>query len=63
VDKKHFEWEDEDSPYSKDLYTLYFKTAGGKEVKINVAKEVYDDWKVGDKAEKIKGQLLPKKVA
>ncbi|MDP2873913.1 MAG: hypothetical protein Q8N84_01285 [bacterium] len=59
VDKKHLEYEDDDSPYPKDLYTLYFETTGGKKIKINVAKNVYADWNVGDQAKKIEGQLLP----
>ena len=42
VDKKHSEWEDDDSPYTKDLYTLYFEATDGKKINLNVAKDVYD---------------------
>lgn len=61
VDKKHLEYEDDDSSYTKDLYTLYFETTEDKQIKLNVAKKVYDNWKVGDKAEKIEGKILPEK--
>ncbi len=62
VDKDHTEWEDESSSYTKDSYTLYFETDNGEKVKINVAGNVYDTWNIGDRAEKIEGELLPKKV-
>lgn len=62
VDKKHLEYEDDDSPYTKDLYTLYFETSEGEQIKINVSKQVYENWKVGDKAKKTEGKLLPEKV-
>jgi len=48
-------------PRISTLFILRPQTDG--EVKINVTKNVYDDWKTGDKAEKTEGQLLPKKVA
>ena len=63
VDKEHAEWEDEDSPYTKDLYTLRFKTDDGKDVKINVARDEYDKWEKGDGAVKKAGELLPVKTS
>jgi hypothetical protein len=62
VDKKQLEWEDEDDPYPKHLYTLYFETTEGEQIKINVAKKVFEDWHVNDKAEKTEGKLLPEKI-
>ena len=62
VDKEHLEYEDEDSAYTKDLYTLHFETTEGQKVKINVAKNVFDNWKKGDKAKKVEGKLLPEKT-
>jgi hypothetical protein len=62
VDKEHVEWEDEDSPYTKDLYTLRAKTDDGKDVKINVARDEFDKWEKGDNAEKKIGELLPVKT-
>ncbi len=63
VDKKHLEWKDEDSPYTKDLYTLYFETNDGKKVEINVAKSLYDQWEIGNKAKKVSGKPWPQKVS
>lgn len=63
VDKKHLEWEDDDSPYAKDLYTLYFETNDGKKVEINVEKSLYEQWEIGDKAKKVSGELWPQKVS
>ena len=62
VDKDHTEWEDENSSYTNNYYTLYFETDSGNKVKINVPKDVYDTWNIGDKAEKTEGELLPKKA-
>jgi len=62
INKDHTEWEDESSSYTKDRYTLYFETDSGNKVEINVPKDVYDTWNIGDKAEKTEGELLPKKA-
>ena len=62
VDKEHLEYEDDDSAYSKDLYTLIFKTEQNQEVKLHAPKKIYDQWQVGDKAEKIPGELYPQKI-
>ena len=63
VDKKHLEWEDDDSPYTKDLYTLYFETNDGKKVEINVEKSLYEQWEIGNKAKKVSGEPWPQKVS
>jgi hypothetical protein len=63
TDKEHEEWEDENSPYTKNRYTLHFKTDKGEQVKINVSRDVYDKWEKGDKAEKKEGESLPVKSA
>jgi hypothetical protein len=62
IDKEHVEYEDDDSAYTKDLYTLYFNTVAGKKVKINVSKEEFEKWEKGEKAEKTAGSSLPQKV-
>jgi hypothetical protein len=62
IDKEHMEWEDESSPYTKDQYTLHFKTNEGKKVDINVQKDVYDKWEIGDRAKKVAGEKLPEIV-
>ena len=63
VDKKHVEWDDDDSPYTKDLYTLYFETNDGKKVEINVEKSLYEQWEIGNKAKKVSGEPWPQKVS
>lgn len=62
IDKKHIQRRDSESKRMNDFYTIIFKTDNGKQVKVGVAKEEYDDWKVGDKGEKKKGQFKPKKT-
>jgi len=62
VDKKHLEYEDDDSSYTRDVYSLFFKTTKGEQVKINVSKEIFDSWIVGDKATKTEGKLHPEKI-
>jgi len=62
VYKDHLEYEDDDSSYTKDLYTLYFETTKGQKIKMHVVKKAYDEWKIGDKAQKIQGKLLPEKL-
>lgn len=63
VDKKHLEYEDDDSSYTKDLYTLHFETTEKEQIKINVSQKVYDSWEINDRAEKTKGKILPEKIA
>lgn len=63
VDKKHVEWDDDDSPYTKDLYTLYFETNDGKKVEINVEKNLYEQWEIGNKAKKVSSEPWPQKVS
>lgn len=62
VDKEQMEYEDDDSSYTKDIYTLHFETTDGSKVKLNVPQKIYDDWQVGDRAKKDEGELHPKKV-
>lgn len=63
VDKEHLELEEDNSPYTKDIYTLYFETNDGKKVKVNVSKNVYEQWEIGNQAKKEISQLLPQKIA
>ena len=62
TDKKEYEDEDEDSHITDYHYYLYFKTDTGKEIKYSVAKEVYDNFQIGDKVEKKVGEMIPTKV-
>jgi len=61
IDKEHLEYEDDDSPHTKDLYTLYFKTDEEKPIKINVPKKIFDLFNINDQAEKKVGELYPEK--
>lgn len=61
-DKEHLEYEDDDSSYTKDLYTLIFKTDQNQEIKLPVPKKNYDSWQKGDKAQKNPGELYPQKI-
>jgi hypothetical protein len=63
VDKERLEYEDDDSPYKKDLYTLHFETTDNSKVKMNVSKTVFDQWTIGDTADKKLGSLLPDKTS
>ena len=44
-------------------YYLHFKTEEGKKKKFSTPSEQYwNTWKVGDRAEKVKGDFFPKKI-
>jgi len=62
VDKKHLEYEDDDESYTQDVYSLYFKTSGNEKVRINVPKEIFDKWEIGQKAKKSTGEKYPQKA-
>lgn len=63
IDKMHKQKEDIDSDKIQDFYTIVFKTEDGKQLKIAVTAQDYQTkWNIGDKAEKKKGELWPKKI-
>ena len=62
ADKKHVQRRDFDSNRLEDFYTLIFRTEEGKEIKVGVSRKDFDSWKIGDKAEKRKGEFRPRKV-
>lgn len=62
VDKIHNTYRDFDSDDEKDLYTLVFNTTTGRQVKYGTTKLIYDDYSVGDKAEKISGKFHIQKL-
>lgn len=45
-----------------EFYTLVFRTEEGKIIKVGTSKLVYDDYKVGDRAEKKSGEFWPNKI-
>lgn len=63
VDKLYNETEDfDDSSQTNHFYTLVFKIADDRQIKIGVSKAMYDDYKIGDRAEKKSGDFWPKKI-
>lgn len=63
VDKKYFAKEVDDEGFRKTehYYTLIFETDQGQK-KLGVAKQVYDQWEIGDQAKKEKGKIFPTKI-
>jgi len=62
VNKKHSEYEDDESNYTQDIYTLFFITDEKKEIKMNVTKKMFNEWQVGDMVEKKAGERWPTKI-
>ncbi len=62
IDKTHTTYQDMDTDEDKDQYTLIFKTDTGRQVKYGASKLVYDDYTIGDKAEKIAGKFHIQKL-
>ena len=62
IDKTHTTYQDFDTDEDKDLYTLIFKTTSGRQVKYGTTKQIYDDYSLGDKAEKLSGKYHIQKL-
>lgn len=64
VDKQHNTKDVDDDGHHKTehYYSLIFQTEDNKRIPIAVAKEAYDKWSPGDKAEKVEGEFWPKKI-
>lgn len=52
----------DDQGFTNDTYELIFKTDEGKKVKFKVHKKAYDEYIVGEKYVKVKGDYVPKKA-
>jgi len=64
VNKQHSdEWVTLDGDHVSATDTLIFKTTDGRKVEINVPSNVYAEWEIGDNAEKVTGELLPRKIS
>ena len=61
VDKKVITRRDEDGDL-KAFYSLIFETETKRTVKIAVNQEVFNQYQIGDKAEKPKGKFFPVKI-
>jgi hypothetical protein len=62
IDKLHNTKDEFDSNKVNHFYTLIFKTDQGKVIKVGVSMEMYEDYNVGDRAEKKSGELWQKKI-
>lgn len=62
LDKKHTTHRDFDTDVEEDNYVLVVETSSGIKKSISVAKEMYNECKVGDRIKKEKGEMRPKKV-
>ena len=62
IDKVHNTYQDFDTDEDKELYTLVFKTSAGRQIKYSTSKQVYDDYQVGDRAEKVSGKFHIQKL-
>ena len=47
---------------TSESYSLVFKTDDGKKKRFQVNRVVFDTWNEGDKAEKVAGEYMPKRV-
>lgn len=61
VDKVHNSKRNEDNKL-ENFYSLVIKTEVGKEIKLGVSASQFEDYKIGDKLDKIKGDIWPTKV-
>ncbi len=62
VDKRHLEYKDDDEKYTQDVYSLYFEKNTKEKIRVNVSKDMFDKWEVGQRAKKTAGEKYPKKV-
>ncbi|NMB57090.1 hypothetical protein GYA19_04090 [Candidatus Beckwithbacteria bacterium] len=62
VEKKHKVIDTMDDG-EENRFILVFKTTEGKTLNVEVSHDVWEDYKVGDKAEKKAGTLWPKKIS
>lgn len=53
---------DFDTNKEETFLTVCIKLDSGKDIKMAVDRDRYNNWKVGDKLEKIKGESWPKKI-
>ena len=63
VDKSHVEKDKDDSNKKEHFYSLKVKLENGEVHAIPAHKDFFDSIKVGDKLEKKKGELWPKKIS
>jgi hypothetical protein len=62
IGKHHEEAYSDDNGSSPEKYKVTFKTNTGKKVTVDVFQKEYDNYKIGDKAQKKKGDYFPTKL-
>jgi len=62
IDKIYKERRDMDSNRMEHFFTLVIKTTDGRTKKVGVAQNIYNQYKIGDKAKKEKGKLFIEKI-
>ena len=62
IDKKHNQVPDIDSDDMQDIYYIVVKLDNGKEIKSGLSSFSFNDFQIGDRVEKKKGELYPKKI-
>ena len=63
IDKIHQTGEDIDSGEETNFYSLVFQTDANKKVKLAVSKKLYDQFQIGNLAEKPNGKIWPRKIS
>jgi hypothetical protein len=63
IDKKYVEKDKEDSHLKEHFFSLRVRLDNGEEHNIPATVEFYNKIKVGDRLEKKKGELWPKKIS
>jgi hypothetical protein len=62
MDKVHNQRRDFDSDRMEDFYYLAVTTDQGKEMKVGLSAQMWDQFNKGDKIKKDKGKLYPEKI-
>ena len=62
IGKYHEEAYSDDNGSTPEKFKVTFKTITGKKVTVDVFQKDYDNFKIGDKAEKKKGEYFPVKL-
>jgi len=64
IDKMHNTRRDDENPHKiNHFYVLVVRPdGGGRDMKLGIAQQLYDQFEIGDKIRKDKGEMLPKKA-
>jgi len=62
IDKVHNQKRDFDTNRMEDFYYLVVKCDDGKEMKVGLSPQFYEGFNIGDRVEKPRGELFPRKL-